>query len=212
MSRRLAPSRVLQRNWNLCSRRDTWVCVLKFVLHLPEVPYDMTFPTADNKISKEEVDPPHGSVLHPPQSEASDFDSQIVGIIERAAQNPPPGVFGEGDLKWALQRRAPRGKHRRRHIVQHCYILTSRVDDFIAGMQGGKAGLQCVFRRGIEDRPRRDDDLKGIHAPKHFWRSVYVPLPGLIRVFTLCDGLTLKFLAPSAGTDVNMGQKITPIL
>lgn len=74
-----------------------------------------------------------------------DFDGNLVEIIEGGVQNPPPDVFSRGDVNWALRRQAPRGKHQRRHVMQHCYVLTSKVHNFITGMQNGKYGVQCTF-------------------------------------------------------------------
>ena len=126
---------------------------------------------------KLDVECPHGCVengLAPPFDVpvGEDFDAQIVAIIEEAVQNPPPGAFGPGDVNWALERRPPRGKHRRRHVVQHCYVPTSRVDNFIAGMQNGKDGAQCTFRRSPEDRRWDKDKKEGPRAALHTCRYV----------------------------------------
>ena len=84
----------------------------------------------------------------------SAFDLHAIQLraIEDSVQNPPAGVFGPRDLKWEVEYRAPRGEHKKAHVVQQCYVPSSRVADFIEGMQCGKEGAQCRFRVNKENR------------------------------------------------------------
>lgn len=101
----------------------------------------------------------------------SQFDIHALQLqqIEDLVQEPPPGVFGARDLRWELEYRPPRGEHKKSHLVQQCYIPTSRVGDFVDGMQCGREGTQCRFRANKENRKpnlRRD----GPRTPLSFTR------------------------------------------
>lgn len=81
-----------------------------------------------------------------------DIHKLQVQAIEERVQNPPPGTFGPSNLRWKLEYRPPRGEHKKSHIVQQCYVPTSRVQDFVEGMQCGREGAQCRFRTSKENR------------------------------------------------------------
>ena len=105
-------------------------------------------------------DPMEG-IVEDEEIDLGDFDIHKLQLqaIEERIQNPPPGIYGPRDLRWELHYRPPRGEHKKSHIVQQCYVLTSRVPDFIEGMQCGREGAQCRFRPNKENRrpnQRRD--------------------------------------------------------
>ena len=69
----------------------------------------------------------------------------LLNSILRRTQNPPPGFIKPSALLWDLRVRHARGFHKNRMTVQQCYIYTSRVADFIAGIGQGQDGLHSQF-------------------------------------------------------------------
>ena len=55
-------------------------------------------------------------------------------------------------MRWELEYRPPRGEKKKSHVVQQCFVPTSRVHDFIEGMQCGRDGAQCRFQPCKENR------------------------------------------------------------
>ena len=81
------------------------------------------FPTVDSKDDSFDID-----------VGAYDIHKLQVQAIEERVQNPPPGTFGLSELRWELEYRPPKDEHKKSHIVQQCFVPTSRVHDFIEGM------------------------------------------------------------------------------
>lgn len=99
-----------------------------------------------------------------------EFDVQILANIERSVQRPPIGVFGRRALIRALEFKARRGKFGQNSVVEQCFIPTDRVRDFIAGMQCGKEGTQCVYRETKENHKRGTNAKDGPRTALEFAR------------------------------------------
>ena len=115
-----------------------------------------------------------GSTRNPEKPRLSEVDVEVLANIEKSVQNPAEGPFGFRDLTWTPEFRARRGKHGRDCVVQQCYIPPTRIQDFIAGVQSGKEGTQCVFRETKENHKRAEDAKEGPRTPLDFARSVLV--------------------------------------
>ena len=131
-----------------------------------ETPNRMTPPFAEEDGQSTQA----GSTKNPQKPTLSEVDVQILAHIERSVQNPAEGPFGTRDLTWTPEFRARRGKHGRDCVVQQCYIPATRIPDFIAGVQSGKEGTQCVFRETKENHKRAKDAKEGPRTPLDFAR------------------------------------------
>ena len=76
-------------------------------------------------------------------------------MIEKKLQTPPPGIIRQGDLMWNMReillRRVDgnleRERERKSIVAQQCFIPTSRVQDFIHGMENGNNSITSKYVR-----------------------------------------------------------------
>lgn len=126
-----------------------------------------------------------GTIHESSMSQLNDYGRSMLATIERSVQDPPMGTFTSRALLWVLQRRARRGKYGKNLVVQQCYIPTSRVPDFVAGMQSGKDGAQCVFRETKEKPKVEAQERGGPRTALHFSRYTTVHICSLLEVFIM---------------------------
>ena len=98
-----------------------------------------------------------------------------VHTFDKEVQDPPPSPIPPFALMWQVQiLHMCRGKQKDEPVkqnVRQCLIPTSKVMDFISGMENGKGGFQCKFvkvqrkvqKDGIPQHAQRNTALK-------FWR------------------------------------------
>jgi hypothetical protein len=71
-------------------------------------------------------------------------------LLQSKVQFPPDGLIFVQDLLWSLREtrrvRQGQGKDTKKVVVvQQCFIPSSRVKDFIMGMENTKHGVTCKF-------------------------------------------------------------------
>ena len=82
-------------------------------------------------------------------------------LIQAKVQFPPAGPIFKKDLLWSLRetRRVRQGQGndtKKVVVVQQCFIPTSRVHDFITGMENTKDGISCKFVK-IRTKPAKGE-------------------------------------------------------
>lgn len=113
------------------------------------------------------------SLQSPVPGKLSNAEAQILAQIEALVQHPKEGPFGVTNLQWNKEHRARRGKHGKHHEVRYCYVPATRIEDFIAGVQNGSEGTQCVYRETKENHKRPEDAREGARTSLYFSRPVF---------------------------------------
>jgi hypothetical protein len=107
---------------------------------------------------------------NPASPKLNAFELEILARIKGSVQHPLPEPFGIRDITWESEFRARRGKNAKDQFVKLYFVPTSRIPDFITGVQDGREGTQCVFEETKDNHKCAHDAKEGARTSLDFGR------------------------------------------